>query len=495
MKKIFYFIPIVSLVLIGLYSCQKDLKEAVFLELSDNTTIEIPSSGGQKSIGVRTNYGKWVATPNVDWIQVNQEADAFTITVGTNKSPELRKGEVFVYAEGDPKRVLVEQLPGEGPIFISREKVEVDQFENTVEIKVKSTFGDWSLEGNLPEWISALRVPGEDILTLTIHENTHKTAREHKVFVKNKYASEEILVTQSGIMRYILPYLTPGASSEDVKVFEEARKSVLQIDAQYQYGGAHTYVTKSQLFRTIKYGYNNKNLFSAVIEVEDVLTIIDDEFITMLEEEGFKFVGDNNVELVYVKETQEGSAYYDIVANISYNPADKNNYKKVTFRIIRGQKMPHPTYKEIPLGLGRFDVSATDVTAWESTHGGKMSKSKSTVGETFSDYFYDVYKNPYVIRRYIFDAQDNLLNMHIFLYDVNKMFYSAGENKYILTREFKKLLVESGFTELQKYDDPAKQFDLFYKNPDRKIAIACRVGHYAEVNDGVPVAHILVIPI
>ncbi len=495
MKKIFLSISSILILLVGLISCDKNLQEVASLELANEETIVFDAAGGQKAIRLTTNQTYWVASPNVGWLQVNQEDNSFTITSEPNPGTAARKGEVLVTAGEISKRILVEQASAEDVLFVSTDKVNSEQFENKVTITVKSLSGEWTVEEGLPNWISTVRVPGENKLTVIIKENTEKAARSHKLFIKSKSATREVLITQAGIMYYIFPYITPESSSEDVKAYEEARRSVIQIDAAYQYGGAHTYVTKSKIFRTVKYNFSNKNLFSAVLEAEDPQLIVAPEFIKMLEEDGYVFRGDNNVERVYVKETRKGLAYFDIVVNISYNPADKVNYKKVTFRIIRGQRTPHPTYKEIPLGLARFDVSTTDVTAWETTHGGKMSSTKSYEDENFSDYFYDVNQSPYVIRRYVFDNQDKLINMHIFLYDVNKMFYMAGENQYVLTREFRKLLKDSGFTEIQKYDDPAKQFDTFYKNPKRKIALAFRVGHYGEVNDGVPVAHILMVPI
>ena len=488
---------------IGLYcmllllgACNSNLDEVPFLELSENATVEFAAEGGQKSITVNTNYTKWVPTSNAEWLKVNQVADGFTLTADANMGKE-RKAEVIIYAGGETKRMMVEQAASTSKLLVSQDKVEVDQFEHKVDIVVKSALGEWSVEEGLPDWITVGVSPKDNTLALTIKENTDKAARIHKLFIKTKDEVKEILVTQAGIMHLILPYLIPDSSSEDVRKFEEGRKSVLQDDAKHRYGAADTYVTKSSAFRAIEYTLDNrKGVTSIMMMADNVTTTTSEEFLKLLTDNGFVFAGNNGVELVYTKETTKDGASYDIVANIAYGRSLPELYQKVLFRFIRGQKNPHPTFKELPMGIGALDVTMDGVAAWESTHGGTMSKEKSYVNnEGISDLFYDVFDHIYVTRRYVFSKEGRLLNMHLFLYDVNKLFYETPDGFYHLTKEFKKLLKNSGFTETRRSDDPNSQFKLFYINPKKKIAFAFRVGHYKEVNDGIPVAHVLAVPV
>lgn len=495
MKQSFYYILLIVIGLISISSCQKELQTPASIELSEYATIDFNADGGQKKIGVSTNQNTWTASANVEWLDITQYANEFVITSSTNETLKARKGEVLVMGgSATPQRILVEQAASEGGLSLSQDKIDVDQFEAVIEISVNSSGGQWSIEEPLPDWISVSRVAGEDRFSIRISENTEREIRTHKLFVKGNNRSEVIEITQAGKMHFILPLLEPESSSEDILVFEEARKSVLQKDASYMYGLSHKYVTKSHVFRTIKYTFDNNNLLGATITADNAEIIIGEEFLSMLESNGYKYWGDNSVEKVYVKQTQKGSTYYDIVANITYSAVDREHYKQVNFAIHKGQAAPQNTFKELPLGIGRLDLTKQAVAAWESTHGGLMSKSKTEIGDERSDYFYDVNDPTYVTRRYVFDNKsDELLNMHLFFYDINKVFYNAGRGNYRFTREFKKLLDDSGFTDVHRQNDSSKQFEVFYVNPHKKMAISLRVGHYATILDGVPVVHMLVL--
>ena len=492
-----YFLKSLIILSLGLLltSCQKDLKGVETLELSEYATVAFDQAGGQKEIAVTTNNVKWTASPNATWIKVSQGFDTFTVTAEPNPGTEARSGEVLVLSGSLSERIPVEQAAMTDEIYLSTETVSVDQNQREVAITVKSLSGEWSVEDNLPEWISYTRVPGENVLTLSIAANESLDSRTHKVFVHSKGEAKEITVTQAGKVVLLLPYLVPEATTDEVKDFEEARGSKLQVDAAYLNNGSHTYVTVSDELRVIKYTFDtNKELAQVQMNADNLETITGEPFAKFLENEGFVFWGDNTVEMVYVKKFKKQDTYYDIVCNITYSQANPNFYKKVIFNFVKGQNGDHPTYNSLPLGIGRFDVVTDQVAAWESTNGGTMNEINTEVGETFSDYFYDIFDRIYVTRRYIFNASDKLVEMDIFLYDVNKIFYSPEEGKYYVTNEFKELLTREGFTEIQRVVDNA-QFDTFYRNPGRNIALAVRVGNYAEINDGVPVAHMLLVPI
>lgn len=465
------------------------------MELSEDATVEFTAEGGQKSISVNTNYSKWIPTSNAEWLKVTQLAERIILSTDANMGME-RRAEVIIFAGGETKCMMVEQAASASKLLVSLDKVEVDQFEAKVDVVVKSTYGEWSIEEGLPEWIIVGVSPNENTLALTIKENTDKAPRSHKLFVKTKDEVKEILITQAGIMHMILPYLIPDSSSEDVRKFEENRKSVLQDDAGHKYGISDTYVTKSSAFRSIKYTFDNsKEVTSIMMMADNVSTTKSDEFLKLLTDNGFVFTGNNGVELVYVKETTKGSAFYDIVVNIAYSKALPDLYQKVLFRFVPGQKKSLPTFKELPMGIGTFNVTMDGVAAWESTHGGTMSKKSKVNTDGLSDLFYDVLDHIYITRRYIFNKEGQLVNMHFFLHDINKLFYPVPDGSYRLTKEFKKLLKDSGFTETQRYDDPDGKFNLFYKNPKKKMGFAFRVGHYKEINDGIPVAHVLAVPL
>ena len=478
-----------------LTSCQKDLKGVETLDLSEYATVTFDQAGGHKEIKVSTNNIKWSASPNASWIKVSQGFDSFTITAEPNPGTETRSGEVLVLSGSLSERIPVEQAAMTDELYVSTEAVNVDQNQRDVAITVKSLSGEWTVEENLPDWITYSRVPGENVLTLSISANESLESRTHKVFVHSTGIVREITVTQAGKVVLLLPYLVPEATTDEVKEFEEGRGSKLQVDAAYLNNGSHTFVTVSDELRVIKYTFDsNKELVQAQMNADNLETITGEPFAKFLENEGFVFYGDNTVEMVYVKKIKKQDTYYDIVCNITYTQANPNFYKKVLFSFVKGQKGEHPTYNSLPLGIGRFDVVTDQVAAWESTNGGTMNEINTQIEENFSYYFYDVFDHIYVTRRYIFNKSDKLVEMDIFLFNVNKVFYSPEEGKYYLTNEFKELLTREGFTDIQRVADNA-QFDTFYKNPSRNIALAVRVGNYGEINDGVPVAHMLLVPI
>lgn len=476
--------------------CQKELTGVEALELSEYQTITFDQTGGQKEITVTTGNPGWTAAPNADWIKVNQLSHSFTVSTEANPTTKTRSGEVVVRSGSLTERIPVEQAPMSDELFVSAEKINLDQSAQEVVLSVKSRSGDWSVEENLPDWIKATRVLDEDRLNLSFSANNTKAERSHKVFIHGKEVVREIEVTQAPKLVLLLPLLMPEATTDEVRAFEEGRKSKLQEDAGYLYGGSHTYVTLSDELRVIKYTFDkSKELVEAQLVSDELKTITSEKFAEFLESNGFKYIGDNTVEMVYVKKMKKGDTAYEVVANITYSMANPNFYSKVLFRFVKGQRGAHPTFNSLPLGIGRFDVTMNDVAAWESTHGGKVDELNTDKDATFSYIFYNVFDHIYVTRRYIFHNQKDVLGqMDIFFYDVNKFFYSPEEGKYLLTNEFKELLTKEGFTDIQRVDNNP-QFPTFYNNPARGIAVAFRVGQYDEINDAIPVAHMLVVPI
>ena len=485
-----------------LTSCQKELGGVESLELSEYGTVAFEQAGGQKEISVKTENPKWTAAPNAEWIKVSQGSDSFVISAEANKTTAPRSGEVLVLSGSLSQRIPVEQAPMSDEIYIGTETGEngtltLTQAAQELSVTILSKSGEWTVEENLPDWITYERVLDTDKLIIKVTENTSTEARTHKLFIHSKEAVQEIMVTQNGKLVYILPYLVPYATTDEVKAFEEKRQSTVQLDASYLNNGAHTYVTQSDKLRVIKYSFNSsKELVEVKMIAEDIQTITGEKFTSLLESEGFEYIGDDGFQIVYVKKTKKDDVSYEIIANITYqqNPFNGSVYKSVLFRFIKGQKGEHPTFNSLPLGIGRFDVVTDQVAAWESTNGGKLNPVNTIIGTDFSEYFYDVFDRTYITRRYIFNnATDKLEQMDFFFYDPNKIFYSPEEGVYYLTNEFKELLQREGFTDIQNVDNNP-DFKTFYKSPDRKIALAFRVGHYAEINDGTPVAHMMLVP-
>lgn len=489
MKKInILFSLLLLLAGISFTSCSNKDLDVVSLEISEFGTLYIGSEGEKKTIEVTTNQNNWVVTANEPWVEIDQQEKNFTLSIPKNKMPVERKASILVIAGGQAQKLELIQSAGKGSLYVSEEKVQLDQFAQEHSIRVVSNGSTWNVEVSETTWLKAEQIVEENRLRIIVEENTSPEPRSGKVFVKSAGLVREINVEQGGKLMYILPLLTPGSDIEDVQKYEDQRKSKLIINTSYLTGGTHTYRTISPLFPKIEYNFSNEKINEIDMIPNDVATLTSEGFHNFLLENGYESKGDNGHEKPYVKNVKLGDASFEIRVQILYDVP--NMPKVVKFLIFRRQPKAMPTFTELPKGYTNISKGTkADVIAWEASNGGKMSQSKST--EKF--YYFDVLDKLYIGRDYIFSEDGNSIEqMRLFTYDIDKVFYQAGENNYQMTDEFKALLEREGFTNPIEVSD---EYRRLYRNEKYGSVLGVRVARIQGVNDGAPVVLFMYLPI
>lgn len=204
-------------------------------------------------------------------------------------------------------------------------------------------------------------------------------------------------------------------------------------------------------------------------------------------EEGYQAKVESQHEKVYVRHTEVGEAKYEIVANVAF--AIPNTDPSIIFRIVPRQPKVMPTFEKIPLSeLYIKKLNKNAVVAWESTHGGIQSRSKSK--PTFL--YFDIFDTTYIGRDYSFSEEgDQVTQMRAFIYDISKVFYQAGTS-YLMTDEFKNLLKKEGFKFYQQTSDDFRQL---YRNDEKGCIFGVKVAQVTGVNDGTPCLMFMYLPI
>lgn len=489
MKPLKRYIAVAMVFAVLLQSCQQQVPEEISIELSDYSTIDFPSQGSEKVINVTTNATYWQAYPNASWVEIEHNLGSFLVKAQPNSTTEERKASILVHAKGTgvTQTLMVTQAAGRSALEVQKNEVKFDQIEQEKTIKVNTVSDNWSIENTAPEWITAKASVEERLLYISVKENSSTDSRSAKLFVQAGEKIEEIVVHQSGSLYYILPLLTPGSNIRDVREFELARHSLLETDDSYLKGGAHTYFTKSPVFYKVVYTFSKDIINGATLYPKDTGVLTSEGLHHFLTKEGYQAKAESQHEKVYVRHTEVGEAKYEIVANVAF--AIPNTDPSIIFRIVPRQPKVMPTFEKIPLSeLYIKKLNKNAVVAWESTHGGIQSRSKSK--PTFL--YFDIFDTTYIGRDYSFSKEgDQVTQMRAFIYDISKVFYRAGTS-YLMTDEFKNLLKKEGFKFYQQTPDDFRQL---YRNDEKGCIFGVRVAQVTGVNDGTPCLMFMYLPI
>lgn len=488
MKKINIFWGIlITLLGVVVTSCSNNL-DVVSLDISEFGTLNVGSEGEKKTIDVITNQRNWVVSANALWVEIEQHEKQFILSISKNELPVERKASVLIIAGGAARKLELVQSAGAGELHVTEEEILFDQFAQDHFLRVVSNSGAWEVEVSEPSWIKVEQIIEDNRLKILVDENTSQGPRSGKIFIKSANLVREIKVEQSGKLLYLLPLLSPGSNMEDVRKFEEQRKSSLILDKNFLTGGGHTYRTISPLFPKVVYNFSSDKIYEIDMIPDDVLTLTSEGFHNFLIENGFESKGDNGSEKPYVKKVKIGDASYEVRAQILY--AVPRQPQVVKFLILNRQPKAMPTFSELPKGFNNISSGTKSaVMAWEASNGGKLSQSNSAG----NFYYFDVLDKIYIGRDYIFsDDGSAIQQMRMFTYDIDKVFYLAGENNYQMTDEFKALLEREGYKDPYEVNDEYKRL---YRNYETGSVLGVRVGRIQGVNGGAPVVVFMHLPI
>ena len=458
-------------ILLCLFSCAKeDEFELPTLVLSENN-VTFDKGVGERNISVTTNQSSWVASSpqEGDWLSLVQDGNLLKVKVGENKMGTERRSYVLVNANGATGKVEVKQSAADVTLDVVPTEIYLPQTggEKTVDVTTNSSVYDVTTSEEV-SWLKIVK--SEEEIKLIAGRNDSYQKREVKLYAKSGSVTREIVVSQSGIQRYILP-VNPGVPQDAHKImeYELGRGSYLR---EYQtaipaYGleEMYTFITPSPIFTLIQYCSPDGITPSQIITVGDGRKAID-----AVKDKAFeKFLTDNG----YVRSNSESNREYmnekELMSLKVYISEKENNEGvNLTFNPIMKQVGEYKTFDKVPYYplelLQKDDVKLAQVEQYEQNAGSKeeersMNEYKDT---EVSQLQYTLKGTP--------GPSDAYGRIHI-LYTTDKdgnapaklgsvqigalLFKDTGlgvwkyGNKWVVTNELKKKLGEDGFSFLR----------------------------------------------
>ena len=470
LRKTFYSLFLGG-ILLCLFSCAKeDEFELPTLVLSENN-VAFDKGVGERNISVTTNQSSWVASSpqEGDWISLVQDGNLLKVKVGENKMGVERTGYVLVNANGATGKIEVKQSAADVTLDVVPTAIYLPQTggEKTIDVTTNSSVYEVTPSEEV-DWLKIVK--SDEEIKLVAGRNDTYQKREVKLYAKSGSVTREIVVSQSGIQRYILP-INPGAPQDVHRImeYELGRGSYLR---EYQtampaYGleEMYTFITPSPIFTLIQYCSSDGVTPSQIITVGDGTKAI-----AAVKDKAFgRFLSDNG----YVRSNSESDREYMnekelLSLKIYISEKENNEGVNLTFTPVMKQTGEYKTFDRIPyypLELLQADnVKVAQVEQYEKSAGSKeeertMNENKDT---EVSQLQYTLKKNespsaPYarIHILYTTDKDGNVpaklgsVQIGALLFKDTSLGVWKYGNKWIATNEIKKKLGEEGFSYLR----------------------------------------------
>ncbi len=458
-------------ILLCLHSCAKeDEFELPTLVLSENT-VTFDKGVGERNISVTTNQSSWVASSpqEGEWVALVQDGNVLKLKVTENKVGAERTGYVVVNANGATGKIEVRQTAADVTLDVAPDAIYLPQTggEKTVDITTNSSVYDVTTSEEV-SWLKIVK--SEEEIKLIAERNDTYQKREVKLYAKSGSVIREIIVSQPGIQRYLLP-IHPGVPQDEHRImdFELGRGSYLR---EYQaaipgYGleETYTFITPSPIFTLVQYCSSDGTNPSQIIMIGDGRKAID-----AVKDKAFdKFLTDNG----YVRSNSQSDREYTndkelLSLKVYVSEKENNEGVNLTFTPIMKQVGEYKTFSKLPFYplelLQKDNVKLAQVEQYEQKAGSteeerSLNEHKKT---EVSQLQYKLKASTDATAAYgrihIFyttdkdgDAPDNLGSVQIgalLFKDVSLGVWKYG-SKWVATKELKKLLGEEGFSFLR----------------------------------------------
>ena len=268
-------------ILLSVLSCAKeDEFELPTLVLSE-TSVAFDRGAGERNISVNTNQEHWTAASpqEGDWLTLIQDGDMLKLKVAENKMGNQRMGHVIVNANGATGKIDVTQSAADVSLEVMPEVVYLPQTggEKVVDISTNSAIYDITTSEEV-DWLKIHKF-SEEIKLVAECNNTDQT-RMVKLYAKSGDQTREIVVSQAGIQRYLLP-INPGMPQDVHKImdYELGRGSYLREYQQAMPGfgieETYTFITPSPIFTLMQYCSPDGVTSSQIINIGDGMVAVD----------------------------------------------------------------------------------------------------------------------------------------------------------------------------------------------------------------------------
>ncbi len=485
-KKLISMLAIVSLLLV--ISCTKDeIGDSAELTLSEKV-ISVEAKATEKTVIVTTDQDNWKAFATAsEWVTLTQNGATLVIKVAENKSVKGRKCNIVLMAGSANETIELTQKGAEGSATITPEDIKVDQYEGNLVVDIVGNDKDWTATTDA-DWITLTPKQYKYELGIQYAENIERTDRIAKIIVTIGDVNKEIVVQQSGILFYLLPYLNFRGNFRDIKTFETARKSDM-ID-RVPYADDWNYDTKSPYFYRIRYfmkdasGKSYQESHTYARNVEEFQKELPG-FRTFLEDNGFKL--ENGKTDLYHNEEKSVSAEITIIKD--------KDIAAVVYRYVPKQDKAYPTFKKLP-NIPELAWGATnqDLQDYEAANNGTPNSSFTQIdpSKMFDILTFDVNSTddeiPFM-RMYMTGHdnmggvlfKDGLIIKDVFFKNTELAYYRGHTGDYFLTKEFLQLAKDSGYGDPTEGTNDYTDFKNTAENTVMKVKISPNFNNTLEI--------------
>lgn len=458
-------------IVLCLCSCAKeDEFEMPTLVLSESS-VSFDKGVGERTISVTTNQNSWIASSpqEGDWLSLVQDGNVLKVKVAENKMGTERTGHVIVNANGATGKIEVRQSAADVTLDVVPTAIYLPQSggEKVVDVTTNTSAYDVVLSEDVT-WLKIIK--GDEEIKLVAERNDSYLNREIKLYAKSGNQTREIVVSQSGIQRFVLP-INPGLPQDVHKImeYELGRGSYLREyqSAMPAYGleEMYTFITPSPIFTLMQYSSADGITPSQIITVGDGATAVE-----AVKDKAFaKFLADNG----YVRSNSASDREYvndkELLAlKVYISEKVGNQGVNLTFTPVMKQVGDYKTFDRLPyypLELLQDDnVKLAQVEKYEQDAGSKeeersFNENKNT---EVSQLQYTLKANsdasaPYG-RIHIFYTTDKdgkspaklgSVQIGALLFKDTSLGLWKYGNKWVVTNEFKKKLGDEGFSYLR----------------------------------------------
>ena len=426
---------------------------------------------GERTISVTTNQNSWIASSpqEGDWLSLVQDGNVLKVKVAENKMGTERISHVIVNANGATGKIEVRQSAADVTLDVVPTAIYLPQSggEKVVDVTTNTSAYDVVLSEDVT-WLKIIK--GDEEIKLVAERNDSYLNREVKLYAKSGNQTREIVVSQSGIQRFVLP-INPGLPQDVHKImeYELGRGSYLREyqSAMPAYGleEMYTFITPSPILTLMQYSSADGITPSQIITVGDGATAVE-----AVKDKAFaKFLADNG----YVRSNSASDREYvndkELLAlKVYISEKVGNQGVNLTFTPVMKQVGDYKTFDRLPyypLELLQDDnVKLAQVEKYEQDAGSKeeersFNENKNT---EVSQLQYTLKANsdasaPYG-RIHIFYTTDKdgkspaklgSVQIGALLFKDTSLGLWKYGNKWVVTNEFKKKLGDEGFSYLR----------------------------------------------
>ena len=458
-------------IVLCLCSCAKeDEFEMPTLVLSESS-VSFDKGVGERTISVTTNQNSWIASSpqEGDWLSLVQDGNVLKVKVAENKMGTERISHVIVNANGATGKIEVRQSAADVTLDVVPTAIYLPQSggEKVVDVTTNTSAYDVVLSEDVT-WLKIIK--GDEEIKLVAERNDSYLNREVKLYAKSGNQTREIVVSQSGIQRFVLP-INPGLPQDVHKImeYELGRGSYLREyqSAMPAYGleEMYTFITPSPIFTLMQYSSADGITPSQIITVGDGATAVE-----AVKDKAFaKFLADNG----YVRSNSASDREYvndkELLAlKVYISEKVGNQGVNLTFTPVMKQVGDYKTFDRLPYYplelLQDENVKLAQVEKYEQDAGSKeeersFNENKNT---EVSQLQYTLKANsdasaPYG-RIHIFYTTDKdgkspaklgSVQIGALLFKDTSLGLWKYGNKWVVTNEFKKKLGDEGFSYLR----------------------------------------------